>query len=218
VVGRFDGERLSCEEVHRFDNVPVRVSDVVHWTFSGCMPTWSPGIEQAGSVDSVAIDAWAWTSDCSTATATCWRTRCTTAMRGPMACSSWLTGWLDGRGSSTRPGSVFADQHAVQLLSMRGSPLLAAAHTLLTIPDLLAYWLFWGCGVRIPAMPRRRSAMTRGGAGGHGAAGCARDTHADLSQRRWAGTKLGSYRGIEVIAPAAHDTACAVAGNTACRR
>ena len=30
-VGRFDGERLSVEEVHRFSNVPVRVRGTLHW-------------------------------------------------------------------------------------------------------------------------------------------------------------------------------------------
>jgi rhamnulokinase len=31
VVGRFDGERLSLEEAHRFANGPTRLLDTLHW-------------------------------------------------------------------------------------------------------------------------------------------------------------------------------------------
>ena len=31
VLGRFDGQRLKLEVVHRFANGPVRVLDALHW-------------------------------------------------------------------------------------------------------------------------------------------------------------------------------------------
>ena len=31
LIGRFDGDRLSLEEVHRFPNGPVRMLDTLHW-------------------------------------------------------------------------------------------------------------------------------------------------------------------------------------------
>ena len=34
-VGRFDGERLSVSEVHRFPNVPVKTGDTLNWDILG---------------------------------------------------------------------------------------------------------------------------------------------------------------------------------------
>ena len=31
VLGRFDGGRVSLEEIHRFPNMPVRLPDGLHW-------------------------------------------------------------------------------------------------------------------------------------------------------------------------------------------
>ena len=31
MLGRFDGERVQLEEVHRFANTPVRISTGLHW-------------------------------------------------------------------------------------------------------------------------------------------------------------------------------------------
>ena len=31
VVGRFDGDKLSLEEAHRFPNGPTRILDRLHW-------------------------------------------------------------------------------------------------------------------------------------------------------------------------------------------
>lgn len=35
IVGRFDGQTLTLEEVHRFDNAPVRAGDSLHWDLPG---------------------------------------------------------------------------------------------------------------------------------------------------------------------------------------
>ena len=34
VLGRFDGEKLSLEEVHRFPNGPTQLLDSLHWDLS----------------------------------------------------------------------------------------------------------------------------------------------------------------------------------------
>ena len=31
MLGRFDGERIDLEEIHRFPNDPVQVGDTLHW-------------------------------------------------------------------------------------------------------------------------------------------------------------------------------------------
>src|ERR1700730_8211143 len=62
LLGRFDGERLTLEEVHRFPNGPVRLLDTLHWDVLrlfdemkvalGKAAAASPGLEGVG------VDAW----------------------------------------------------------------------------------------------------------------------------------------------------------------
>jgi len=62
-LGRFDGERLSVEEVHRFANVPVHVQGILHWDVLRLYAGVLEGLQAVGSegrsVDSVAVDSWA---------------------------------------------------------------------------------------------------------------------------------------------------------------
>ncbi len=62
-VGRFDGERLSVSEVHRFPNVPVKTGDTLNWNILGLYQEVLDGLgaaaREAGRVDSVAVDSWA---------------------------------------------------------------------------------------------------------------------------------------------------------------
>ncbi len=61
-VGRFDGERLTVEEVHRFPNVPVRVGGTLHWDVLRLFAEVLDGLRAASEVDriaSVGVDSWA---------------------------------------------------------------------------------------------------------------------------------------------------------------
>jgi rhamnulokinase len=58
-VGRFDGGRLSFEEVHRFPNVPVTNGGRLEWDFDRLVSEVEAGLRQAGTVDSIAVDSWA---------------------------------------------------------------------------------------------------------------------------------------------------------------
>jgi rhamnulokinase len=60
-IGRFDGAKLSIEEVHRFPNVPVRVRGVLHWDVLRLFGDVLDGLRVAAreaTVDSVAVDSW----------------------------------------------------------------------------------------------------------------------------------------------------------------
>ncbi len=115
----------------------------------------------------------------------------------------------------TETGIQFMPINTVyQLLSLvlADDPQLAAAATFLTMPDLLHHWL---SGAR--ASERTIASTTQ---------------LYDPRGRRWSrpilealgveaalfpplvspGTRLGTFEGLQVIAPAGHDTACAVAG------
>lgn len=62
VVGRFDGERITLQETHRFPNVPVRVFDTLHWDI---LRLWgeiklgiAASVRTVGKPASMGIDTW----------------------------------------------------------------------------------------------------------------------------------------------------------------
>lgn len=58
-VGTFDGERLTVDEVHRFENTPVTQDGVLRWDFERLYRNTLDGLAAAAPVDSVAVDSWA---------------------------------------------------------------------------------------------------------------------------------------------------------------
>jgi rhamnulokinase len=150
-VGRFDGERLAVSEVHRFANTPVRVRGTLHWDILRLYEETLDGLRAAArdaGVDSIAVDSWA-------------------VDFGLLDGSGGLVGnpvhYRDARRAAAVPG-VYAripprqlyERTGIQLLPINTvfelaamadahDPSLAAAETLLLIPDLFHYWL---CGSR----------------------------------------------------------------------
>ena len=63
MLGRFDGERLSLEEVHRFPNGPVRVFDSLHWDVLRLFDEMKKGLaagarSACGTLASIGVDTW----------------------------------------------------------------------------------------------------------------------------------------------------------------
>jgi rhamnulokinase len=62
-LGRFDGERLSVEDVHRFPNVPVRTRGRLQWDILRLYDGVLEGLRSAGSghaeIDAIGVDSWA---------------------------------------------------------------------------------------------------------------------------------------------------------------
>ncbi len=58
VAGRFDGERLAVEEVHRFPNGPVLAAGTLHWDALGLFAQLLDGLRAAGPATSVGVDTW----------------------------------------------------------------------------------------------------------------------------------------------------------------
>jgi rhamnulokinase len=58
VVGSFDGQRLTMEEVHRFANVPVRMGGILYWDFPRIFGDVLDSIAKAGAVATVGVDTW----------------------------------------------------------------------------------------------------------------------------------------------------------------
>jgi rhamnulokinase len=223
-VGRFDGDRLAVEVVHRFENVPAEDDGRLRWDLPRLRADVEEGLRKAGrdvQVHSVAVDSWAVDF-----------------------------GLLDGRDRLIRNPAHYRDHRraaafdsvleriparelygrtAIQLLPINtifelvamaddGDPALEQARRLLMIPDLFHHWL---CG---SDTTERTNASTTGCFDPH-AGGWALDlldrvgVPADLLPEIVPpATLLGPVEaagvgidGATVVAAATHDTGAAVA-------
>ena len=63
IIGRFDGERLTLEELHRFANGPVQLFDRLYWNPLALFTEMKEGLslfarEHGKDLDAVGIDTW----------------------------------------------------------------------------------------------------------------------------------------------------------------
>ncbi|MEU6124013.1 rhamnulokinase family protein [Streptomyces sp. NPDC047123] len=150
MVGRAGPGGLSLQEVHRFPNRPVRVGATLYWDVLALYRGVLDGLRAAGAaaggrITSVGVDSWA-------------------VDYGLLDADGDLLGnpvhYRDARtqGVGERVGKVLSAQELYgctgiqalpfntvnQLVVARGGPRLAAARTLLMIPDLVVHWLTGG--------------------------------------------------------------------------
>ncbi|WP_433795173.1 rhamnulokinase [Actinoplanes sp. CA-252034] len=205
VVGRFHDGTLDLEVVHRFPNEPVRVGGTLHWDILSLYRGVLDGLAKAGPVRSIGIDSWA-------------------VDYGLIDADGALLGnpvhYRDSRtdGIADRIGDLYGIcglqrlpfNTVYQLVAAEPTAQYAAAHRLLMIPDLLAYWLTGEIGAEYT------NASTTG--------------LLDVRTREWSlplisqlglragllppvrhpGDRIGDFEGTPVIAVGSHDTASAV--------
>lgn len=61
MLGRFNGETICLEELHRFSNDPVQLGDTMYWDFLRLFHEIKQGLlkaKQYGKIDSVSVDTW----------------------------------------------------------------------------------------------------------------------------------------------------------------
>ena len=58
VRGSLDGGRVELEEVHRFDNRPVRLPDGLRWNLLHLFTETLDGLRRAGELAGVGVDTW----------------------------------------------------------------------------------------------------------------------------------------------------------------
>ncbi|MDW7655628.1 MAG: rhamnulokinase family protein [Bacillota bacterium] len=61
MLGRFDGDRIDLEEIHRFPNDPVQVGDTLYWDVLRLFHEIKQGLiksKTCGQIDSIGIDTW----------------------------------------------------------------------------------------------------------------------------------------------------------------
>ena len=149
VIGRFDGERLVLEEIHRFPNGPVRVRRNLHWDTLRIYEELKHGLTRAtcvGGFEVVSLGLDTWGVDFALLD-----------KRGALLGNPYhyrderTDGILEKAFSRVSKEEIF-EQTGIQflqintlyqLLSMvlHESPLLSIVDTLLMTPDLLNYWL-----------------------------------------------------------------------------
>jgi rhamnulokinase len=148
VLGRFDGEHVTLEEVRRFPNTPVKLSDGLHWDVLRIFAEIKQGLAKAASpageagLHGIGVDTWA--------VDFVLLDRDGALVGNPYHHRDERTeGMLEEafrrvlREEMYRTtGIQFLRINTVyQLLAMEDSPLLGTGETLLMIPDLLNYWL-----------------------------------------------------------------------------
>ena len=230
MLGRFDGSALALEEAHRFPNVPVQVAGTLHWDILRIWHEIKHGLavcgrQAGGPLASIGVATWA-------------------VDFGLLGSDGALLGnpvhYRDARtqnmieaACARVPRAEIFAQTGIQFLPIntlyqllalqaQASPALEAATQLLTIPDLLNYWL---CGAAVNEFTNATTTQCYNPTTGEWAwelldqFGLPRRIFGEIVQP---GTRLGLLRPalaaelglaeVPVIAPATHDTGSAVAG------
>ena len=226
VLGRFDGERMALEEVHRFSNFPVRLPDGLHWDVLRIVGEVKEGITKAagngGRIESLGVDAWG--------VDFALLDRAGSLISNPYHYRDPRTEGMDERAFDRMPkGEIYGTtgiqfmpiNTLYQLLAMEGSPLLRAAQTLLLIPDLINYWLTGERACEFTAASTTQLCDARSGDWARGLIGKMGFPDHIFGEILQPGTQLGplmpgvaeetkAHEGLRVTAVASHDTASAV--------
>jgi len=231
ILGRFDGDRLSVEEAHRFPNTPVRLGGTLHWDLLRLYGESIAGLGRAARlageggnrVASVGVDAWGVDFGLLDARGA--------LLANPVHYRDERTRGVLERVCSVVPGEELFALTGIQLMPINSlfqlaamveteDPLLRVARTFLTIPALINRFI---AGTKVCEFTSATTTQCY-----------------DPSRRGWAldllerlhipahlfppivepGTVLGPVVGearselggdVRVIAPATHDTGSAVA-------
>jgi rhamnulokinase len=227
ILGRFDGDRLALDVLHRFPNGPVRVLDALHWDALRLFEEQKNGLRaaaKAGPLAGVGLDTWGvdfallGRGDVLLGNPRHYRDPHTETIL------DWAFARVPKEEIFHQTGIQFMRFNSLfQLLALRrdGSPLLDHAKQLLFMPDLFHFWL---TGVKGNEVTDASTSQFYDPVARSWAAplldrfGLPRHVLGPLVQP---GTQLGPLRPsvaaevglgpVPVIAPATHDTAAAVA-------
>jgi rhamnulokinase len=221
------GQQLKLHELHRFPNIPVRVLGTLHWDilalFQGVLDGLAAAARAGADVASLGIDTWGVDYGLLDAGGA--------LLGNPVhyrdARTEGVTGQVLARVPAAELYAITGIQQLplntiFQLAAAAGTPQLAAARTLLMIPDLLGFWLTGQAGAEITnasttqlydvrAQAWATSLMTRVGIppGIFPPLRRPGDTIGDLLPRIT--TEAGLAAPVPVLAVGSHDTASAVA-------
>ena len=217
VKGEYADGKLQCEEIHRFKNVPVWRNGHLCWDFEKIMKEIYLGIEKAGEIDSIGIDAWG--ADFGVldqngdllSLPVHYRDRRTEGMIDEA--QERITG---KRLFQLSGNQTYATNTLYQILALRKTEpeIWKQAKKILHIPDLVSYFL---CG---NAVCERTIASTtqmldsNSGVWSQEILDAFQIPQQIFGKMVDTGTVVGEYKGIKVIAVAGHDTQSAGAAMT----
>jgi len=228
-LGRFNGTRLEIEVVHRFANRSVRLAGTLSWDTVRIYDEILHGLRKAGqqaggAIASVGIDTWGCDFGLLDAQGNLlgvpvhYRDKRTDGLIDEVTTIRSRQRIFDATGIAFWP---FNTLYQLRAMARARSPLLREAQTLLFTPDLLHYWL---CGAKVSERSVASTSQCQ-----------AVDSDTWLTEMLEgleiparmlpeivpSGTKLGAVTadvaadtgltGMQVITPASHDTASAVA-------
>jgi rhamnulokinase len=235
MLARVGPGQLSLEETHRFPNVPVRAGGTLHWDILALYRELLDGIAAAataaeGELASVGIDSWGVDYGLLDAAGA--------LLGNPVHYRDDRTAGMAekvwAKVSAAELYAVTGLQHLpfntlYQLAAAAGTPQLAAARTLLMIPDLLAYWLTGEAGAERTNASTTQLYDARRGEWARELierAGIPASLFPPLRSpgevigpvRPGVSANAGQLSGLAVIAVGSHDTASAVAAVPAAGR
>lgn len=149
ILGQFDGERIALSEVHRFPNTPVPLPDGLHWDVLNLWSEIRTGLalankEHNGQLAGMGLDTWGVDFGL--------LDRSGALLGNPFHYRDGRTDGMVEAACKRVPREEIFAQTGIQFMQlntlfqlyamvMQNAPQLALAETLLTIPDLLNYWL-----------------------------------------------------------------------------
>lgn len=212
----YDGAGMHMEEIHRFTNVPVTAGDTLYWDVLRLWHDIQTGIAQGRARGAAAVGVDTWGVDFGLLDAR------GQLLGNPIHYRDRRTEGVYERVQERLGRAVIFNATGIQFMPIntlyqlaamaeQDDPRLHSAATFLTIPDLLNYWL---TGERVCEFSNATTTQLY-----------------NAAESRWAaelldplgipaalfppvvapGTRMGNYTGLDVIAPACHDTGSAVA-------
>lgn len=209
----FDGKRINLSEAHRFPNIPVQTPNKLYWDVLRLWHEITVGIGKVDSADSIGVDTWG--VDVAFLDSTGELLSNPVHYRDPRTdgAMDWVFERMPRRDVFERTGIQFIQLNGLyQIASLvrDGSPLLDHADTMLTIADLFNYWLTGSktCEfTEVTTTQLYNPKLADWDRDIMNAIGMPTDILTPIVQP---GEKIGTYDGIDVIAPACHDTGSAV--------
>jgi rhamnulokinase len=149
VAGHFDGERVSLQEIHRFPNGPVAVRETLYWDILRLWTGIKTGLTEAAArfgdrVAGIGLDTWGVDFGLLAADET--------LLSNPVHYRDSRTDDMMDRAFELVPREEIFERTGIQFMQLNSlyqllamaeadSPVLEAATTFLTIPDLFNFWL-----------------------------------------------------------------------------
>lgn len=213
----FDGIRFELDELHRFTNPITHIRGTLYWDVLHLWRNIKQGIELGKTYHPLSIGVDTWAVDFALLD------KYGNLLANPvMYRDSRTDGMTDAVFNIVPKRDVF-EQTGIQFIQINTlyqmmslvqsqSPVLANAHTFLTIPDLLNYWLTGAVVCEFTNATTTQMFNPRTGTWATDMLDKLGIPTSIFPEIVSPGTRLGDYDGISVIVPATHDTGSAVAG------